>query len=165
MAPDGFPTIWRRFDLRLPLVAVAAAVVLSVLWVDDLIDTLKHMTAMPESLTYSHFLEEVGDDRIAQVKIYEVTGRVIGVRKDGTGFETLVPGRRIPDADIEMFDRHNLDRGYKPSRPDVLPSLLLLWLLPICLAITVASWGRQKSFGDCNGYRRLLSSRWPSSIS
>ena len=165
MAPDGFPTIWRRFDLRLPLVAVGVAVVLSVLWVDDLIDTLKHMAAVPESLTYSHFLEEVSGGRIAQVKIYEVTGRVVGVRKDGTGFETRVPGRRISDADSEMFDRHNLDRGYEPSRTNILPSLLLLWLLPICLAIVVASWRREKSFGDRKGYRRLLSSRWPSSIS
>jgi ATP-dependent Zn protease len=164
MAPDGFRAIWRNFDQRLPLIAVGVAVVLSVLWVDDLIDTLKHMTAAPESLTYSHFLEEVSGDRIAQVKIYEVTGRVVGVRKDGTEFETLVPGRRIPDVDTEMFDRHNLDMGYQPSRPKILPTLLLLWLLPICSAIVFASWWRDKPLGEGTGYR-TLSSRWPSSIS
>lgn len=143
-----------RSDLRLRLIAVGVAVVVSFLWANDLVDALRQVNTVPERMTYAQFVEEVSRDRIAQVKIYEVTGRVVGVRKSGTGFETRVPGGRVPAADSQMFDQHDLARSFEPSRPHILSSLLLLWLLPICLAIAFVRGGEKpRGVGSLMGGR------------
>lgn len=137
--------------IRFPLIAAGVAVVLSVLLADDLIDTLSEAGLSRERLTYSQFLEQVSEDRIVQVEIDEVTGRVVGVSKDDTRFETRAPGGRVSDADIERFDQHNVG-SYASSQPHILAALLFLWLLPICLAIVVAFWWGKK----CRAMRALM---------
>lgn len=133
-----------RSGRGLAVAAAAVAVALVAVLGGDLLDTLR---GAPR-ITYPRFLDQVVAGRVDRVQIDE-GGRVVGVLDDGSAFETRSGGAGIPPADVELLDRHHVVRGRAPVQPNVVGSLLLVWLLPICLAVVAwrgtplpAAWRR-----------------------
>jgi cell division protease FtsH len=81
-------------------------------------------------LSYSQFLREINDGAIQEVTIQDQT--VLGVRSDGSRFETYDPGD--PGLVSDLLKHGVTIRAEPPAEPSVIMQLLAAWLPFILLA-------------------------------
>ncbi len=81
-------------------------------------------------LSYSQFLREINDGAIQEVTIQDQT--VLGVRSDGSRFETYDPGD--PGLVSDLLKHGVTIRAEPPAEPGVIMQLLAAWLPFIVLA-------------------------------
>ncbi len=96
----------------------------------------------PRSLSYSQFLQELSEGSIQEVTIQEQ--RVMGVRRDGSRFETLNPGD--PALVGDLLKNSVTIRAEPPESPSVLVQLLSSWL-PFLLLMGVWFWFMRRGAG------------------
>jgi cell division protease FtsH len=111
-----------------------------------------------ELLEYSEFISAVEDNRVAQVKIDQMSGGIEGVLKNGQEFRTQGPQDQIPDSDIALLAEHNVKRDYKPRSSEWVSSLLF-WMLPIALLIGFWWWMGRRAQGQMAGIMNIGRSR------
>ena len=147
--PGGPENKWPRWVPWLVAALVASALLLGSLGGD---------TPAKNQLTYSEFLAEVRADKVTQVKINQLSGRIDGVFKGDKRFHVNGPQGDLPDKDIQLFEEHRVAREYKPRSSDFVGQLLL-WVLPIGLLIGFWLWMSRRAQGQMAGVMSIGKTR------
>jgi cell division protease FtsH len=95
-------------------------------------------TTSTVKLNYGDFQTLVRQDHVASINYDASSGKITGAFKSGftkdakKEFTTQGQINQLPDADINLLDKHNVARNYKPRSSDILGTLLV-YLLPLVL--------------------------------
>ena len=100
----------------------------------------------PSALSYSQFLEEVGDGAVREVTVRDQV--IEGSRVDGSYFETFNPGD--PGLVDELLNHNVIIRATPPETPGFVAQILAAWL-PFLLLIGVWFWFMQRNMGTGGG--------------
>jgi cell division protease FtsH len=94
------------------------------------------------NLSYSHFLAELADGSIQEVRIQDQT--IKGLRTDGSHFETYNPGD--PALVGDLLKNGVTIRAEPPPEPSLLTQILVAWL-PFLVLIGVWVWFMRRNAG------------------
>jgi cell division protease FtsH len=100
----------------------------------------------PSALSYSQFLEEVGNGAVREVTVRDQV--IEGSRVDGSYFETFNPGD--PGLVDELLNHNVIIRATPPETPGFVAQILAAWL-PFLLLIGVWFWFMQRNMGTGGG--------------
>jgi cell division protease FtsH len=103
-----------------------------------------------DSIDYYDFTALVEADKVKNVKIDTVSGRIEGEQKNGSRFKTQGPQDSLPDEDIALLHEHDVQRSYKGRSSDFLGTMLV-WLLPVGLLIGFWWWAGRRAQGQMAG--------------
>jgi cell division protease FtsH len=110
-----------------------------------------------EELDYGAFLTRVTEDEVASVTINQESGTINGELTDGTEFTVQGPPGGMPEADIAVLDRHDVDRNYAPPPSDWWGRLF--WLLPLGLIVLLWVWMARRARSQMGGLTSFTRSK------
>ncbi|MEW6475194.1 MAG: ATP-dependent zinc metalloprotease FtsH [Actinomycetota bacterium] len=97
-----------------------------------------------EPIAYTSLLRKVTVDNVLRVHINADTGRIDAELKDGGRTTSQGPPGGMPDADIDLLDRHGVQREYRNPGPSFLGPALT-WLVPFALVVAFFWWARRRA--------------------
>src|SRR5262249_6871726 len=108
-------------------------------------------------ISYTAFMDQVTQDKVASITYDNTSGRITGEYKDGSHFRTtgLQP---FPDADLQTLHEHNVDIKPKTPQSSLLGSILP-FLLPFGLLIVFFWWMQRRAAGQMGNIMSIGRSR------
>ena len=108
-------------------------------------------------ISYSEFMDQVSQDKVASISFDNTTGRISGEYKDGTNFRTT-GYLEFPDEDLQTLREHNVDVKPKTPQSSLLGSILP-FLLPFGLLILFFWWMQRRAAGQMGNIMSIGRSR------
>jgi len=107
-------------------------------------------TAVPTSISYSHFLTKVAARDVMSVQINQSTGMIDGTLSSKTSFTTQGPPGGMPTSDVALLDRYHVARNYVATTSSIWPGLLS-WGVIIVLIVVFWVWMSRRTRGQMAG--------------
>jgi cell division protease FtsH len=137
-SPDGQAERQRRGKKWLWWFVIANGIVVIIL--------LSAPLSRSDKVTYSTLLTRVRAGEVDSVELQVGSGDIDVTASDGSTFSVQGPPGGIPDADIALFDQHNVSRDYVPEPSNWFGSLALM-LLPVAVLVGLFAWmGRRAQY-------------------
>src|SRR5215211_961789 len=108
-------------------------------------------------ISYSEFMDQVSQDKVASITFDNTTGRISGEYKDGTNFRTT-GYLEFPEEDLQTLHEHNVDIKPKTPQSSLLGSILP-FLLPFGLLIVFFWWMQRRAAGQMGNIMSIGRSR------
>jgi len=108
-------------------------------------------------ISYSDFMDQVSQDKVASITFDNTTGRISGEYKDGSNFRTT-GYLEFPDEDLQTLREHNVDVKPKTPQSSLLGSILP-FLLPFGLLILFFWWMQRRAAGQMGNIMSIGRSR------
>jgi cell division protease FtsH len=108
-------------------------------------------------VTYSELLEQVADGEVDSVELHVGSGDIDVTAVDGSTFTVQGPPGGIPEADVALFDAHEVRRDYAAESSSNWFGSLLVMLLPVLVIVAVFVWmsrRAQMQLGGISGFSR-----------
>ncbi len=140
---DQPDTSWARRALLLGLGVVVVMVVAS------------EFFSVPsgKSISYSQFLTQVREDKIAEATINNESSGISGKTTSGESFRTTGPAELSP-ADRQLLEDHDVKVEFDTPQPNLFTSLVPL-LLPVVLIIGFFVWMQRRTQGQVGSVMQI----------
>ncbi|MEX2293800.1 MAG: ATP-dependent zinc metalloprotease FtsH [Acidimicrobiales bacterium] len=112
-----------------------------------------------EKVSYSDFMAQVRDAKVAAVEIDNTNGAITGKLDDGSTFRTTGPlDGGIPDSDLTVLRDQNVTVEYKTPEPSWLVSLLP-FLIPVAIFVAFFWFMQRRAQSQMGGIMSIGRSR------